>query len=270
MQLLFTQFILFASGKSKGNKLFFYFSFFSSAAIELCRSSAAFHKIASQTKSSQWSDMLTSSSTTAVKRRVVENFLVCQSSAVVAVDQCCKCPNGAVCRQFIDPSWKAVRFDGFLSCCFSHMLKFPPKKTQCVCQALIPNMLESCCFPRLVSPVPGEGEAINSGGWKCFQIRASRMPDLLSQSSALNNSGNRRTWGLVNYRDVKTVEHGKQIFSWWGYKHSRKHGKGCAWPNSVAYNLFMASPDRSRALKLGISVCMFAFKDGNGLTFVCL
>lgn len=72
--------------------------------------------------------MLTSSSTAAVKRRVVENVLVCQSSAVVAVDQCCKCPNGAVCRQFIDPLWKAVRFDEFLSRCFSHKLKFPPKK----------------------------------------------------------------------------------------------------------------------------------------------
>lgn len=113
-------------------------------------------------------------------------------------------------------------------------------------------------------------EAINSGEWKCFQIRASWMPDLLSQSSALNNPGNRKTRGVVNYRDVKTLEHGKQIFSWWGYKQSRKHEKGCAWPNSVAYNLFMASPDRSHALKLGITVCMFVFKDGNGLTFVCL
>lgn len=121
-----------------------------------------------------------------------------------------------------------------------------------------------------LSPCAQRGEAINSGQCKCFQIRASWMPDLLSQSSALNNSGNRKTWGVVNYRDAKTVEHGKQIFSWWGYKQSRKHEKGYTWPNSVACNLFMASPDRSRALTLGITVCMFVFRDGNGLTFVCL
>lgn len=89
-------------------------------------------------------------------------------------------------------------------------------------------LFSSTCF----SFCARRGEAMNSGEWKYFQIRASWLPDLLSQSSALNNSGNRKTRGVVNYRDVKTVEHDKQIFSWWGYKQSRKHG--CAWPNTVA------------------------------------
>lgn len=109
-----------------------------------------------QTKCVQWSDMSTSSSTTAVKKRVAINFLVCQTAAVVAVDQRGKPLNGAVWRLFIDTSRRAVQLDGFLSCCFAHMLKC---QERFVCQGLILKMLDLCCFPRLVIPsVSSEGK----------------------------------------------------------------------------------------------------------------
>lgn len=149
-------------------------------------------------------------------------------------------------------------------CCVSHTLTFQkPSKSH----RLIINKSELCSFPDLSLLL-----CLVRGSSKPRRVEVFSDQSKQDASPVVTVLCSKQFWeqkDLGSHKlqtQGKTVEHGKQIFSWLEYKQGRKHGKGCVWPNS----LFMASPDRSHALKLVIAVCIFVFEDGNSPTFVCL